>query len=298
MHLVEQFIARVTSENPLQASFLENSLKALSPEEYSALVTYMEYCTENGQTVEDLAASYNLIVKDTLAEQIFFRRNKRYRFSTYAEVAGQVYLNEDYMSKYMHGLALTSFLWPNHVDLRRFFLRTLPRDQKGKYLEIGPGHGFYFMQSMKHTAYERFEGVDISPTSVRMTNEILASGKFGKFENYSVAERDFLGSELNAPYDAIVMGEVLEHVEQPVVFLRRIKELAAPGAYIYITTCINSPAFDHIYLFTSPEHLEGIIAESGLEVREKLILPYHGMSLEETNRRLLPINVGYVLARP
>ena len=84
------------------------------------------------------------------------------------------------------------------------------------------------------------------------------------------------------------MGEVLEHVEQPEVFLRRIAELAKDDGYIFITTCINAPAVDHIYLWRTTDELEDMITASGLSIVEPLRLPYEGKSLEESRAAATP----------
>lgn len=292
---VNNLISEIKLINPLQANFLDNAIAGLSAKDKEEFEKYLQYVLANGIEMVYLAQSYDLIVKDTLREQIFFKRNGRYRYSTYEEVAGSVYLNDEYMSKYMLGLAITSYLWLNHVQMRGFFEAQIPRDRKGSYLEIGPGHGMYFMKSMKICSFDTYEGIDISPTSVKMTNEILESGAFGNFENYKVYEEDFLNLNTDAKYDSIVMGEVLEHVESPDTFLKKIKSLAKPDAFIYVTTCINAPAIDHISLFTSVEHLHGIITNSGLNVAAELVVPYTGLTLEQSEQQKLPINIAMVL---
>jgi len=110
---------------------------------------------------------------------------------------------------------------------------------------------------------------------------------------------DFLeAKELEAgTYDAIIMGEVLEHVEQPDVFLKRIAELAKDDAYIYVTTCINAPAVDHIFLWRSTDELEKMIEGTGLKIKTPLRLPYEGKTLEESQAAELSINVAYVLEK-
>jgi 2-polyprenyl-3-methyl-5-hydroxy-6-metoxy-1,4-benzoquinol methylase len=294
---ISTLLEKVCSLNMLQENFLSNSIKNLPSEELNDFERYIEYCLQAGTHLDYLAQSYDFIVKEMLSEQFYFRKNKKYRYSSYNEVASSVYMSRDYMSQYMYGLALTSFLWPNHAKMKRYFLQTIPKTAAGKYLEIGPGHGFYFMSAMKNTRYDFFEGVDISPTSVEMTNQIVGSRHFGTFSRYRIYECDFLKSNFSEPFDAVVMGEVLEHVESPRTFLDRIGSLTKPGGYIFITTCINSPALDHIFHFKSVDHLEVVIDQSNLAIHDKLVLPYNNTTLEMSVRKELPINVAYVLGK-
>lgn len=295
---LDALIQQITLKNPLQSRFIESSLEGALASELDDLVAYLSYARAQGLTFDYLADCYDLIVKDTLREQLFFQRHGRYRYSSFSEVAESVYFDDEYMRKYMHGLAITAYLWPNHRELHRFFARTIPAGRTGRYLEIGPGHGMFMMTAMRKSDYKEFDGIDLSPTSVEMTRALLDSGEFGSFRNYRVFEQDFLDGDIEAgSYSAIVMGEVLEHVEQPAVFLDRIRLIASDDAYIFITTPINAPAIDHIYLFDSYESIESLVLNAGLEVRDKLLVPYPGLSVEETMEQTLPINVALVLAK-
>lgn len=293
---IPELVSAIIAENPSHKPFLDASLGGLEAEEREACEHYLGYCSSRGMTLERIAECYNTIVVDTMREQIYFQRNKRYRHATYADVAGLVYDDPEYMEKYMYGLAVTLFFWPAHRELKRFFHRTLPKDRAGRYLEVGPGHGFYFMSSMTSSSYSSFTGIDISAKSVEMTRDILESGYFGTFTDYEVLCQDFFRSDSNEePFDALVMGEVLEHVEDPGMFLRQTRALTRPDSYIYVSTCMNAPAVDHLFLFTSPDHLKSIIAEAGLSVVDECLIPYPGLSIEETAAKQLAMNIGLVL---
>lgn len=249
---VSNLLDEIVRINPLQSSFIESSLDGVTADELQEMEDYIQYCLRRSLDIAYLAQCYDVIVKDTLREQIYFQRHKRYRYSTFAEVADSVYFDDEYMNKYMHGLAITAWLWPNHREMHRYFARCIPTDRQGTYLEVGPGHGVYMMTAMKRSQYDQFEGIDLSPTSVEMTTALLQSHGVPAGAQYDIYCSDFLQDDLRRDrYDAIVMGEVLEHVEQPLVFLQKIRELASDDAFIFITTPVNAPAIDHIYLFES-----------------------------------------------
>lgn len=292
MHLVYDLVKQIGQLNKLQIPFLKSSIEILRDDEYDALTRYLEFTVKQGKSMEYLANCYNTIVKDTLKEQYFFIKNKRYRYSKFSDVANHVYYNNDYMEMYMHGLAITGFLWPNHLYIHRWFSTILPRVQSGYYLEIGPGHGYYFMKALRLTKYDRFLGLDISPKSVELTKAILDSKLFGYFNNYRIIEQDFLAFSEDEYFDAVVMGEVLEHVEEPEAFLKKIHSLTYPNSFIYITTAINSPAIDHIYLFDSPESVQQLVYKCGFQIKNKLLVPYNELSLDEALNKKMPINIA------
>lgn len=295
--LVESLVENIAGQYPVHRAFLEQAIRSATPEEGDRLAGYLDFCVGKGLTLDYLAESYLTILGDTLDEQLYFREHGNYRYSTFKEVAATVYHDRDYMDRYMYGLAITNFLWPNHVEMTRFFRRMLPRDRAGRYLEVGPGHGFLFLTAIEVGGFDDFLGVDLSAASVEQTRTII--NHFHRDAPARVELRDFLEAEDLAAgsFDAIVMGEVLEHVEQPEVFLRRIAELAKDDGFIFITTCINAPAVDHIYLWRTADELEHMITVSGLSIVEPLRLAYEGKSLEESRERQLPINVAYVLIK-
>lgn len=296
--LLPDLVTCILARNPLQSSFISQSVAHILADELEDLTSYLTFGLSRGLSMDYLAECYDLIVKDTLREQLYFQRRGRYRYSSFKEVAEAVYFDDEYMRKYMHGLALTAYLWPNHRSLHRYFAHTIPVNQGGCYLEVGPGHGIYMMRAMRISGYGAFDGIDISPTSVAMTRDLLESGCFGHFKNYRVSLQDFFVSDLPpGSYAAIVIGEVLEHVEDPGQFLVRTCEIAADGAFIFVTTPINAPAVDHIYLFESYDDIENLVTAAGLHVRDKLLVPYPGLSVEESMEQRLPVNVAMLLGK-
>ena len=283
--------------NPLQASFIQASIEGLTQEENDTFCNYLNYCSKIGISLIFLAQSYDLIVKDTFKEQIYFKRNKKYRFSKYSEVADSVYNSKQYMQKYMYGLAISAFLWPNHRAMHRYFLDVLPTNITGKYLEIGPGHGFYFVQSMKRTNFSHYTGVDISPISVALTKSILKENATESYDNYEIIQSDFFSWSNENKFDFVVMAEVLEHVEQPQQFLNKIHNILTTGGEAFITTCINAPAIDHIYLYQCVDSLLSQIKESNFSITSQLVVPYDNLTLEQTMALSLPVNIALLIKK-
>lgn len=290
---LEQAIIKIT---PMQRKKLGYFFQNMNMRMKIFLKSYIKFCISKGDTIEYLAQSYSLLVKETLKEQIFFAKHGCYRYKSYEEVKDKVYNNNEYMKMYMTGLCISTALWENHTKMFDFFIQTLSRANNGEiYLEIGPGHGFFLMEAMKKTQYQLYEAVDISETSVNMTRRILEFNKIdAKFELRCV---DFLQMETQRKFDAIVMGEVLEHVEEPILFLNKIYSIAHQDTYIYISTCLNAPEIDHIFLFSTLAEVENLFKKAGLIIQDKLILPYQNESLEKSIKNKLPVNLAYTLRK-
>jgi hypothetical protein len=297
--LSEQIARLVVARKPMHRKFLRRASEDLTDAERGELETYIAFLMREGCTAEELAASYLTIVDDTFVEELRFRQTGRYRFSTFAEAQSTVYDNREYMRRYMIGLALSSFWWANHMKMRRFFQRQLPllAARSGLYREVGPGHGMYFLECMRNCGFDSYEGIDISPTSVEMTRRVIDSRFFGSFPRARIILADFLDDSPLAAAEALVMGEVLEHVEDPRAFLRRAHATTVQDPIFFLTTCINAPAVDHLYNPETIDNLERLFLENGFLVRDKCIVPRDGATLDECIADRLAINVAYRLGK-
>lgn len=285
----------VRERNPRHRAVLDEGLAQLLDPERADLGRYVAHLAQQGLSLSRMADCYLTLVDDILREQIHFRRHRAYRHSTYAEVAASVYDDPDYMTRYMVGLGLSTYVWPNHVAMRRFAERTMPPGRGGGYLEVGPGHGLAFLHAMTLGGYGAYVGVDVSATSLELTRSLLVSRRGPLPPTVTLHHGDFLEQDVpGAPFDAIVLGEVIEHVEQPLAFLRRAVALAGPDTWLHVTTCVNSPAIDHIYLFGTDAEVEAMLAEAGLDVQDRLLLGHATRTLEQSRADKLPINVAYV----
>ena len=295
--LSDALVEDIVSRKPMHRKFLQSTLNQLSEEERTEAESYIRFLLSQGHTTVELVASYLTIVEDTFREELYFRKTGHYRCSSYAEATAIVYHNADYMQRYMIGLALSSFWWINHVQLRRFFTRFIGGRRGDIYREVGPGHGLYFLEAMRAGGFSRYEGVDISETSVAMTRRIAESGYFGVFNRATIFQADFLKDEIRDRADLLVMGEILEHVENPLQFLNCAYESTKYDASIFLTTCFNSPAVDHIYNPESIGALESLMHNAGFDIENSMVIPKQGATLEQCEKDRLAVNVALVLSK-
>lgn len=280
--MIKRLFALIEKDSPIHSKYLKKVALSKDDEaEFENLLCYYEKC---GVSLHKQAEAYLLCLNDTLNETKYFLENKaqRYRYASFDEVKNKVYLNEQYMKDYMIGLAISSYIWETHIKVRKFFVNFLASlGEKECYLEIGPGHGEFFARALKFNAFKRYVGIDLSPTSIAMTRDIIAHQAGEKFTQCEFLCEDFYESKINLKADFIVIGEILEHLENPLLFLQKLKNLLAKGGEVFVTAPINAPAIDHIYLFKHPDELRALFDKAGLFIKQEECFMANDYSLEK-----------------
>jgi len=169
---------------------------------------------------------------------------------------------------------------PDDPIVRAFgrHLATLGTLTEGRrLLDVGAGTGL-LIHLAREAGWEA-GGVDLSPEAAGR-----AAAEFG----VAVTIGDFATAPLAGPYDAITMGDVLEHTRNPRAFVARARALLAPGGVLYVAVPnLRSLAFlavdwigllpgggavaDRLYVpyhyeYFSPATLGRLLAESGFRV--------------------------------
>ena len=196
------------------------------------------------------------------------------------------YQQPEVMAYHMHGLTLAQFLWPDQYERFNFFSTYLK--EKGlevkKYLEVGAGHGLYLDEAVRILGSDtHYEVVDISPTSLEMCKGLV------KHDQVSFVLADIFTLQPEEKYDLIVMGELIEHLEDPLGMLLKASELLTEKGQIFLTTPANAPMIDHIYLFKNADDIRDLIQDAGLKVLEESIMYADNMSKEVAERFQLPM---------
>lgn len=295
----EKFVDLVGQKDLLQRKYLIVSANILTDKEKAELEAIIDFYLKEGYQIEYIAECYRTLVKDTMKEQMFFLKNNyQYRYDKFEDVADDVYYDKEYMQQYMIGLGVSQYIWRNHIGLRRWFEDKFKHVRGENYLEIGPGHGNYFVTAMQDFSCARYDAVDISETSVELTKKFIKH-TMGEQENieYTVKKMDFFELENDNTYDIIVMGEVLEHVQAPLEMLKKIKELAKQNAMIFVSTVINAPEKDHIYLFKNKEEVFSLCKEAGLNLLDYKCFTANDIAVEQAEESKAPIIIGTMITK-
>jgi 2-polyprenyl-3-methyl-5-hydroxy-6-metoxy-1,4-benzoquinol methylase len=258
---------------------------------------------EEGLDLKDLASSYRFLCeKIVLPEELHFRRNGSYRLSRFEDAVTQVYGDREFMARYMKGLLVSYVLWLNHANaIRHYAERFLPGLPQGtRLLEVGPGHGLLMYLAAQRPEVATLTGWDVSQSSLEMTRRALV--RLGVGRDFDLQEMNIFDvaarAELEGRFDAIVMSEVVEHLENPSPALEILLRLLTPGGKIWINVPANSPAPDHLYLLRNPAEASDLVRSSGFEVVEAESFPVAGASLERAIKKELTISCVVVGQRP
>lgn len=119
------------------------------------------------------------------------------------------------------------FSFDNNIILRWYPQRIIQSSSPGaSVLELGIGHGYTCDMFSRY--YKNYTVIDASEKVIRQFKEqypdARASIVEGYFEEYNSSEK----------FDIIIMGFVLEHVEDPKQVLSHYKSFLAPGGRLYV----------------------------------------------------------------
>lgn len=293
--LKDAFIKQICTDNALHGKYLLKTASVLDDSENKAFESIIKFFLNRNETIESLANAYMVFVTDSIKEQMYFFQNGHYKYSSFKDVDDLLYNNPEYMHKYMLGVMLSHYLWISHIELSRYFKNFIKNSDfhNGSYLEIGLGYGEYFAAAMENSTINSFEGIDISETSVNGAKEFLS---VYKDKNYSIKQIDFLKYNTDKKADVIVTTEVLEHVETPELFLKKISSILADNGRAYISTAINAPTIDHIYLFRSKEHVIDMVNSCGLKVIDYKCVTSNQKTLAEAEKSGEPVLIALIVS--
>lgn len=115
----------------------------------------------------------------------------------------------------------------NRLSLHWYPQRVARLTKGSSLLELGLGHGF--STACFAPRFSRYQVIDGSPEMIARFRARFDVG------HVDIVEAYFEDFETEERFDCIVMGFVLEHVEDPVLVLRRYRRFLAPGGSVFVT---------------------------------------------------------------
>lgn len=263
-------IDQIAGKNPLHGKKLKKNQKkydgAFLARAEEFLQKYEELLTNEEKTIDYAIECYLQMLADVNYESVQFMQTGVYSSNSFEEVNKRVYGNPEVMEYYMHGLLLSQFLWLHHYDILLYFNQIMHENSANikEYLEVGGGHGLYISEAT-HTLNTKanYDLVDISLSSLTIAKKMIS------YKNVNFIHSDVFKYFPDKKFDFITMGEVMEHVEDPIKLLKKLHSLLNNNGKLFITTPTNAPAIDHIYLFKNANDIRNVIKKAGFNIEKE-----------------------------
>lgn len=298
--LIEHLINEILHRLPGQAFSVKRTMREWMDEERKRFAQELEYLAEN-YSLEEIVDGYLFYTESVMKESRYFKEHGDYRCHSFEEVDEYIYADAGRMKQYMLGLAVAEFLWMTVLKIHRFYAELIQNVSGERYLEIGPGHGKYFLEAYRLQRFGQYDAVDVSETAIAMTKDYMeryiAENVGGGVKNYRLICGDATKLSFDAGYDFVVIQEVLEHIEDPLGMLRSIYQILAPNGKVYALFPINAPSPAHIFLFRSIAHVKEIVAEAGFALLREEFITANNLSIEQAEEKKMPINACMVLVK-
>lgn len=298
MSKLDHIIEYISERNFIHTRKLKKSLLTIGPdydERAEAFFTkYENLLVREGKSLDYAIDSYLRFLADITAETIRFRETGNYTATSFDEVNRLVYENPDVMVYHMHALLLSQFLWKHHYEMFCFFSEEIAKQEPAvsRYLEIGGGHGLQLAEAIRILKPDtQFKLVDISPTSLDIARRMVESDRL------EFILSDIFRYEPGFKFDFITMGEVLEHVEDPLSLLCRVSDLLTEDGTLFITTPTNAPTIDHIYLFRNAGEIRELIHKAGLTIASEFSRYAENVTPEFAEEHKITLHYGASLKK-
>ena len=263
------------------------------------LQIYKNFLKKNNISISSAVDSYIEMCNDMFSCHIKFLRTGKYPVYDVKEAKRRVYNNQKKMKSYMVGLAISQFFWKTHYKMFKHLQFFVKNSKSSKsYLEIGPGHGLFSYCSYKNLKnLKSFHIIDISKTSLNLTKSFLSSFLKKNKVNIKYILGDFLKKKIDIKYDIIVCGEVLEHVSDPIKFMKKVHYYLNNKGKVFISTCINCPAIDHVNQWHNIGEIRKIFKKSKLDILNEKVLPVEKVSYNKALKNKITVNYSAILKK-
>jgi SAM-dependent methyltransferase len=257
--------------------------------------TLAKFIARSDERLSNAVRGYVNFALDGMRLQKRFEKTRQYENKSYAEAANAVYQNRNYMfGLYLPGILLSHYLWPHHYRQLQFYRRSfLPRavaSEPGEFCDIGPGTGFYSRQLLTALGNAQGWAFDMSPFALEYGGHQMAA--FGVANRWHTEIRDIVRDTPSRQWPCLVCIEVLEHLEDPLSFLKSLRKMLRFGGYGLISAAVTAPNEDHIYLYNSAAEVHAQLAEAGFTILDS----QEDRAYDPKASEPVPINAAFVVA--
>jgi SAM-dependent methyltransferase len=227
----------------------------------------------DSEGLKNATRGYIKFALDGMLLQKRFDKARVYESKSYEQAAAEVYQNEQYMhTLYLPGIYLSHFLWRHHylqhIHFAEKFVPMLRRHGGKTFYDVGVGTGFYSREMLLAFPGMRGQGFDLSRFALDYTARMVDA--FGAAGRYKTNLQNIIENPPAMPADFIVNVEVLEHLPDPVTFLKALNRMLTPGGLGMITAAVTAPNADHIYLYNSVDEVADQVRQAGFKVIEQV----------------------------
>lgn len=258
------------TDSPVFRDVVERQRKMLGAEWASRFDADLAVLLPGDDETAAAVEGYSRFARELLRLQLRFERDREYAPRSFAEVAEHVYHDDSYMrSCYLPGLLLSHYLWPHQYRQLRFFVESFVSEMHASgptsFYDIGVGTGLYSRVALTGAPEATGQAYDISSTATLFASEHATV--FGVADRFRAEVRDIQDSPA-PPADWLVCVEVLEHLAEPISFVKALRTMVTDRGKAFITAAINAPHADHIYHYRGVGDVMDHLHEGGFDVEQ------------------------------
>lgn len=114
--------------------------------------------------------------------------------------------------------------------------------QASRIADFGCGHGSGIWAMTQYNSESKIVGYDYSETAIRKVRDF-----FSDMANISAYEMDFYEETVDEQYDFIFSSQVIEHIDDDEMFLRKIHDSLTENGRAFISTVYKKPWARYFY---------------------------------------------------
>ena len=179
-------------------------------------------------------------------------------------------------------------------------LKRLAQERMGSILELGIGHGYTTKLFNEH--FERHVVVEGSPVVIEQFRQNY------QLESIEIIESYFEAFDTDEKFDVILMGFVLEHVDDPGLVLERFSKFLSPDGRVFIAVPnaksmnrrvgLAAGKIDDIYSLNENDVALGHQRQFCLDTLKELLAASGYDCVWEEGIYLKPLPLGYLQTMP